>query len=127
LEKALAEKYVRRLNIKTPSLRQIVQNLSGGNQQKVILAKWLATQPKALLLDEPTRGIDVNAKREIYRLIDELTRAGLGIVMVSSELPEILAVSDRIIVMSEGRKTAEFSRAEANEEKIMKAALPGSV
>ena len=127
LERALAGKYIERLKIKTPSLSQIAQNLSGGNQQKIVLAKWLATAPKVLLLDEPTRGIDINAKKEIYRLIDELTQTGLGIVMVSSELPEILAISDRIMVMSEGRKTAEFSRAEANEEKILQAALPRSV
>jgi ribose transport system ATP-binding protein len=126
LEKGLVNKYVERLRIKTPSLAQVVQNLSGGNQQKVVLAKWLATEPKVLLLDEPTRGIDINAKEEIYALIDELTRAGLGIVMVSSELPEILAISDRIMVMSEGRKTGEFSRDEATEELVMKAALPRS-
>ena len=107
-------------------LGQIVRYLSGGNQQKVILAKWMATAPKVLLLDEPTRGIDVSAKREIYELIDELTHAGLGIVMASSELPEILAVSDRIMVMSEGRRTAEFDRRGATEEKILTAALPGS-
>jgi ribose transport system ATP-binding protein len=127
LESALANRFVDRLNIKTPSTRQTVRNLSGGNQQKVVLAKWLATKPKVLLLDEPTRGIDVGAKREIYRLVDELTCDGLGIVMVSSELPEILAIADRIMVMSEGRKTAEFHRSEATEERIIKAALPGSV
>ncbi|MHC4180179.1 MAG: sugar ABC transporter ATP-binding protein [Planctomycetota bacterium] len=127
LETALANRFVDRLDIKTPSTRQTVRNLSGGNQQKVVLAKWLATKPRVLLLDEPTRGIDVGAKREIYRLVDELTCDGLGIVMVSSELPEILAIADRIMVMSEGRKTAEFYRSEATEERIIKAALPGSV
>jgi len=126
LETTLAEEYAKRLRIKTPSTRQIVRNLSGGNQQKVILAKWMATDPKVLLLDEPTRGIDVRAKREIHELIDQLTCAGLGIVMVSSELPEILAVSNRILVMAEGRSTAEFDRAQANEEMILKAALPKS-
>ena len=115
---------MKRLRTKTPSVHQLVRNLSGGNQQKVVLSKWLATQPKVLLLDEPTRGIDINAKKEIYALLDELVASGLGVVMVSSELAEILAVADRIIVMSEGRKTAEFTRAEANEENIMKAALP---
>jgi ribose transport system ATP-binding protein len=120
----LAVGYVKRLRIKTPSIHQFARNLSGGNQQKVVLAKWLATQPKVLLLDEPTRGIDINAKKEIYTLMDELAAAGLGVVFVSSELPEILAVSDRILVMSEGRKTAEFERADANEENLMKAALP---
>src|SRR5690606_9128130 len=106
------------------SLGQVVRNLSGGNQQKVVLSKWMATDPKVLLLDEPTRGIDINAKREIYTLIDELAQAGLGVVMVSSELPEILAIADRIVVLSEGRKTAEFNRSEATEERILKAALP---
>jgi len=122
----LANAFVERLGIKTPSVRQKVRNLSGGNQQKVILAKWLATKPTVLLLDEPTRGIDVNAKREIYCLIDELTAQGLAVVLVSSELPEILGLSDRIMVMSEGRKTAEFLHREANEEVILKAALPRS-
>ena len=114
------------MRIKTPSGKQKTKNLSGGNQQKVILGKWLATQPKVLLLDEPTRGIDINAKREIYRLIDELTAQGLAVVMVSSELPEILGLCDRIMVMSEGKKTAEFSRTEATEEAILNAALPKS-
>jgi len=116
--------YLDRFRVKTPLLRQLICNLSGGNQQKVILAKWLATGPKALLLDEPTRGIDVNAKKEIYALIDELTRGGLAVVAVSSELPEILAISDRILVLSEGRKSAEFTRAEATQQNIMNAALP---
>jgi ribose transport system ATP-binding protein len=123
-ETDLVDSYVSRLRIKTPSNRQLTRFLSGGNQQKVVLAKWLATHPKVLLLDEPTRGIDVNAKREIYGLMDEAVASGLGVLLVSSELPEILAVADRILVMCEGHKTAEFSRSEANEENIMKAALP---
>jgi ABC-type sugar transport system ATPase subunit len=102
-----------------------VQKLSGGNQQKVVIAKWLATHPKILLLDEPTRGIDVGAKAEIYKLINELAGQGMGIVVVSSELPEILAVSDRILVLSESRMTAMLKREEAMEEIIMKAALQG--
>ena len=122
-EAELVQKYVQRLRIKTPSLAQAVQNLSGGNQQKVILAKWLATHPKVLLLDEPSRGIDINAKREIYTLIDELTKSGLGIVMVSSELPEILAVADRVLVLCEGKLTAEFAGEDATEEKILNAAI----
>jgi ribose transport system ATP-binding protein len=126
LETELAQDYVERLRIKTPSVQQVVENLSGGNQQKVVIAKWLATNPRILLLDEPTRGIDVNAKNEIYRLISELTQAGLAIVMVSSELPEIMAIADRIIVLSEGRQTAEFTLAQATEELIMKAAIPKS-
>lgn len=123
-ETEFVQGYVDRLRIKTPSVRQKVRNLSGGTQQKVVLAKWLATAPRVLLLDEPTRGIDVNAKREIYGLINELARAGMGIVLVSSELPEIMALADRVMVMCEGRKTAEFRRAEATEERIMEAALP---
>jgi ribose transport system ATP-binding protein len=126
LETRLADEYVRRLGIKIASLSQAVRTLSGGNQQKVILARWLASEAAVLLLDEPTRGIDVKAKRGIYELIGELTATGLGVVMVSSELPEILGVADRIMVMSEGRKTAEFSRAEATEEKIMHTAVPRS-
>lgn len=125
LERELVGNYVNRLRVKTPSIEQLIVNLSGGNQQKVVLAKWLATEPKVLLLDEPTRGIDINAKKEIYALIDELAQSGLGVVMVSSELPEILGIADRILVLCEGRKTAEFSRAEATEEKLVKAALPG--
>ena len=123
LERALTGEYVSRLKIKATSARQPVKNLSGGNQQKVVIAKWLATKPKVLLLDEPTRGIDVNAKNEIYKLISELATAGLAIVMISSELPEIMTIADRIIVLSEGRETAEFARAEATKESILKAAL----
>ena len=124
LENGLARDYVGRLRIKTPSVRQTVENLSGGNQQKVVIAKWLATDPRVLLLDEPTRGIDVNAKNEIYRLISDLAGAGMAIVMVSSELPEIMAIADRIIVLSEGGQTAEFKSSQATEESIMKAAIP---
>ncbi len=123
-EAAYIRPYIERFRVKTPSLTERIVNLSGGNQQKVILAKWLATGPKILLLDEPTRGIDVNAKREIYAFIDELARNGLGLIVVSSELPEILALSDRVLVMCEGRKTAEFARAAATPEKILAAALP---
>ena len=123
-ESAYITPYIDRFRVKTPSLAQLIVNLSGGNQQKVILAKWLATNPKILLLDEPTRGIDVNAKREIYTFIDELARNGLGLIVVSSELPEILALSDRILVMCEGRKTAEILRADATPEKVLTAAFP---
>jgi ribose transport system ATP-binding protein len=110
--------------VKTPSLNELVRNLSGGNQQKVVVAKWLATGPKVLLLDEPTRGIDVKAKREIYALVDELARCGLGIVIASSDLPEILAVADRILVLADGQVTAQLTRGEATEENLLKAALP---
>ena len=123
-EAAHVSPFINRFRVKTPSLAQKIRNLSGGNQQKVILAKWLAARPKVLLLDEPTRGIDVNAKREIYAFIDELAQAGLGVLVVSSELLEVLALADTILVMCEGRKTAEFSRAEATAEKILAAALP---
>jgi ABC-type sugar transport system ATPase subunit len=123
-EQQLAGEYATRLRLKTPSVNQRVRNLSGGNQQKVVLSKWLATNPRVLLLDEPTRGIDINSKREIYALIDELAQTGLAIVMVSSELPEILAMADRIVVLSEGRMTAEMTRQQATEELILKAALP---
>ena len=105
-----------------PARRRLVTSLSGGNQQKCILARWLMIEPKVLLLDEPTRGIDVGAKAEIYTLIRELVRHGMAIIMTSSELPELLTVSDRIMVLCEGRKTAELTRAEANEERIMHAA-----
>ncbi|MDP9173517.1 MAG: sugar ABC transporter ATP-binding protein [Planctomycetota bacterium] len=123
-EETLVGGAIERFRVKTPSLRQAVRNLSGGNQQKVILAKWLATNPQLLLLDEPTRGIDINAKREIYILIDELKRSGLAVLLVSSELPEIMAISDRILVMCEGENTAEFAAGRATEERIMSAALP---
>jgi ribose transport system ATP-binding protein len=126
-EKALADRYMQRLRIKAPSVWEAVKNLSGGNQQKVVIAKWLATNPKVILMDEPTRGIDVNAKNEIYNLISELARNGIGIVVVSSELPEIIAISDRIIVLSEGKKTVELNRDEISEEIIINAALPQTI
>jgi ribose transport system ATP-binding protein len=125
-EHDLVGRYVESLHIRTPTLQQAVRHLSGGNQQKVVLAKWLATEPKVLLLDEPTRGIDINAKKEIYALVDELACSGLAVVMVSSELPEILAIADRILVLAEGRVTAEFARGAATEEAILQAALPDS-
>lgn len=124
-EREYVEPFVERFRVKTPSLRERIQNLSGGNQQKVILAKWLATAPTVLMLDEPTRGIDVQAKSEIYELINELTGEGLAIVVVSSELPEVMTISDRILVLCEGRATEEFDRENAKEEAIMHAALPG--
>ena len=110
---------IRRLNIKTPTMDQIINNLSGGNQQKVLIARWLLAQPKILILDEPTRGIDVGAKAEIYRLISELANRGVAIIMVSSELPEILGMSDRIMVMHGGRITGILDKEEANQETIL--------
>lgn len=123
-ERRLAQRYVDLLRVKTPSLGQAVRNLSGGNQQKVVLAKWLATDPRVLLLDEPTRGVDVGAKQEIHGLIRELAADGLAVVMASSEMPEILSVADRILVLNEGRVTAEFARGQATEELLLRAALP---
>jgi ribose transport system ATP-binding protein len=122
-ELELAHKYIKALKIKTPSEKQMVKNLSGGNQQKIVIAKCLATRPKVLMLDEPTRGIDINAKNEIYKLIAELAASGLGIIMVSSELPEIMAVADRILVMADGTITAAFNAGDATEDNILKAAI----
>lgn len=123
LETQLAKNYIEALKIKTPSETQLAKNLSGGNQQKVVLSKWLATKPKVLFLDEPTRGIDVNAKNEIYHVIHDLAKDGIGIIVVSSELPEIMAISDRILVLSDSGITGEFNQNNANEEAIMKAAI----
>jgi inositol transport system ATP-binding protein len=110
------------MRIKTPSLMEIIRNLSGGNQQKVLISRWLLTEPDLLILDEPTRGIDVGAKSEIYRLMTEFVRSGKAIIMISSELPEVLGMSDRIMVMHEGDKVGELSRGEATQEKILQMA-----
>jgi ribose transport system ATP-binding protein len=125
-EREVARKYVADLTVKTPSIEQTVQNLSGGNQQKVVLAKWLFTDSKVLIFDEPTRGIDVGAKTEIYQLMNALAKRGCAIIMISSELPEVLGMSDRILVMHEGRITGELSREEATQEKIMHLATGGA-
>jgi ribose transport system ATP-binding protein len=117
--------YIRKLNIRTPSLEQLLRNLSGGNQQKVVVAKWLIRNCDILIFDEPTRGIDVGAKSEIYALMNSLTREGKSIIMISSELPEILRMSDRIIVMSEGRLTGELPIEKASQEAIMDYATMG--
>jgi ribose transport system ATP-binding protein len=124
-EKSVAVRFVEDLMIKTPSIEQQVQNLSGGNQQKVVLAKWLFTQSRVLIFDEPTRGIDVGSKVEIYQLMNRLAANGVAIIMISSELPEILGMSDRILVMHEGRIVGELSREEATQEKIMWLATGG--
>lgn len=121
-ERKTGEKAKVDLKVKANSVDTIVGTLSGGNQQKVVLAKWLVTNPKILFLDEPTRGIDVGAKQEIYANINELAKKGLAIVLVSSELPEVLGMSDRVIVLHEGQVTGEFTRAEATPEKVMAAA-----
>jgi len=123
LERRVIADYATRLRVRTPSLDQEIGKLSGGNQQKVVLARWLAAKPRVLMLDEPTRGIDVGAKAEIYRLIDELANEGLGIVLISSELPEILGLCDRIYVMQAGRITGELTGAEATEEKVLAFAM----
>jgi rhamnose transport system ATP-binding protein len=119
----LAARFVEALQIKVASIDRPVRLLSGGNQQRVVIAKWLATDPRILILDEPTQGIDVGAKGEIYRLISELLGKGLGILMVSSDLPEVVAVADRILVMRRGRIVAEFDHAQATEELVARAAL----
>jgi ABC-type sugar transport system ATPase subunit len=113
------------LQVKTASLETRITSLSGGNQQKCIIGRWLLTKPKVLLLDDPTRGIDVGAKAELYRLMDQFCRTGLGIIITSSELPELLTVSDRILVLNEGRLKGAFLRADATEQKIMEAATGG--
>lgn len=121
-EITIATHYREALTIKTPSIEQIIGNLSGGNQQKVSVAKWLFTEPKVLILDEPTRGIDVGAKFEIYTIINKLIEQGMSIIMISSELPEVISMSDRIYVMSEGQITGELDAADATQDKIMEMA-----
>ncbi len=121
-DKSLSEKYIQELSIKTPSMEQLTKNLSGGNQQKVVLAKSLAGNSDIILFDEPTRGIDVGAKKEIYVLMNELARQGMAIIMISSEMEELLGMSDRILVMHEGELTGELSKEEATQEKILKLA-----
>ena len=113
------------MKLKAPNLDVEVGKLSGGNQQKVVLSKWIMNNPKLLILDEPTRGIDVGAKYEIYKIMNELVQQGVGIVLISSELPEVLGMSDRILVMCEGEITGEFTREEATQEKIMVCATGG--
>lgn len=121
-----AETNIQQLHIKTPSVHTLVRGLSGGNQQKVVIAKWLETSVDIFIMDEPTRGLDVGAKLEVYQIINQLTKAGKAVLMVSSELPEVIGMSDRIIVMHEGRIAGEFSREEAGQEVIMKAASGGA-
>jgi ribose transport system ATP-binding protein len=126
-ENALVKKMIQDLRIKTPNANFIVVNMSGGNQQKVILARWLSVDTRILIMDEPTRGIDVGSKAEIYQIMDELTKRGVGIIMISSELPEVLGMSDRVMVMREGTIVGQLARAEANEEAIMKFAVGGDL
>jgi ribose transport system ATP-binding protein len=121
-EEETTREYIKQLDIRTPGPEQIVQNLSGGNQQKVVLAKWLLGNAKVFLFDEPTRGIDVGAKAEIYNLMIKLASGGAGIVMVSSELPEVLGMSHRILVIRGGRIVREFDRAQATPDAVIAAA-----
>ena len=122
-ENELSNKYIKELGIKAPDGDFMVDNLSGGNQQKVSVSKALALQPEVLILDEPTRGVDVNSKAEIYKIISDLTRKGFTILMVSSELPELIGMCDRIYVMREGAIAGYFDREEVTQEKILKIAL----
>ncbi len=124
-EEQLGRDVVARFGVRTAGIEQVVNKLSGGNQQKIVLGKWLAAKPKVLILDEPTRGIDVGAKAEIHRLMSELARQGLAIIMISSELPEVLGMSDRVLTMREGRLVAEFPRAEATQERVAGAMMGG--
>ena len=124
-ELEIGNSWIDRLNIRTPSAGTVIQDLSGGNQQKVVLAKWLETNPRILILNEPTRGIDVGAKAEIYSIIDDLCHKGLGIIMISSEMQEVISMSDRILVMSEGRITGEVTAEEATQEELMRLAVGG--
>lgn len=122
-ERDSARQWVDRLSIKTPSINTDAESLSGGNQQKVVLAKWMLTDPKILIMNEPTRGIDVGAKVEVYKLMEEFCERGLGIIMISSELPEIIAIADRILTVHEGRITAEFENSKFSQEDLLMAAL----
>jgi len=114
--------YVRSLGIKTPSIEQQVVNLSGGNQQKVAIAKWVARRPQILIVDEPTRGIDIGAKAEVHALLEQLASQGMAIIVVSSDLPEVVAISDRVVVIKEGRIGGILARQDADEERVMQAA-----
>ena len=118
----LAEESIERLSIKTPSIRTPMNSLSGGNQQKVLFARWLLTEPEVLLLDEPTRGIDVGAKYEIYTIMADLAAQGKCVVMISSEMPELIGMADRVMVMCEGKKAGELEGDAINEEEIMRLA-----
>jgi ribose transport system ATP-binding protein len=124
-ENALADDVVRQLSVRCAGIDQVVSTLSGGNQQKIVIGKWLAIEPRILLLDEPTRGIDVGAKQEIYELIFKLAEQGLGIVVVTSEMPELLLLSDRVLVMCEGHQTGLLQRGNATQETVMRVAAPG--
>jgi L-arabinose transport system ATP-binding protein len=122
-ERRLAERYVQDLAIRTPSVDQNAMYLSGGNQQRVVIAKWLATKPKILIVDEPTRGVDIGAKAELHALLRDLAAEGMAILMISSDMPEVLTVSDRILVMHQGRLAGELSAENATQEAVMSFAM----
>src|SRR5262249_38751992 len=122
-ELALARRFCERLELKAANFAQPVGDLSGGNQQKVVLAKWLATEPKVIVIDEPTKGIDIGSKAAVHQFIGELVLQGLAVIMVSSELPEVLGMADRIVVMHQGRIRREFARADATTERVAAAAM----
>jgi rhamnose transport system ATP-binding protein len=126
-ERRLADDWAGRLQLRYGRMSSPVSTLSGGNQQKVVLAKWLARQPSVLIIDEPTRGIDVGTKAEVHRLLDQLVADGVAVLMISSELPEVLGMADRVLVLREGKLVAEFPRAEATEDSIMRAATGQAV
>jgi ABC-type sugar transport system ATPase subunit len=121
-ERQLARDSISQLGVKTNGTEAMITSLSGGNQQKCIIARWLRTNPKVLLLDDPTRGVDVGAKAELYKLIDQLCRAGLGLIVTSSELPELITLCDRVLVLCEGRLTGELKRGELTEQRMMELA-----
>ena len=121
-ERNLAQHYIEALSVRTPSMEQKVVNLSGGNQQKVVLAKWLALNPRVLIVDEPTRGIDIGAKAEVHSLLSQLAASGVAVLMISSELPEVIRMSDRVYVMREGKISGVIDRNEATEERVMELA-----
>ena len=124
-EKKMTEDAIKDFSIKCSGESQHVESLSGGNQQKVVFAKWVTTDPKILILDEPTRGVDVGAKKEIYDIMNELTKNGVSIIMISSELPEIIGMSDRVVVLHEGKSVGIVEGSDINEEKIMNLATRG--
>ncbi|MEC3981322.1 sugar ABC transporter ATP-binding protein [Amycolatopsis sp. H20-H5] len=126
-ERELVGEYLRELSVRTPSMEQEIRKLSGGNQQKAVLARWLARRPKLLILDEPTRGVDVGAKAEIYRIIDGLAAEGIALLVISSDLPEVLGLADRIVVMRAGHVAGEVSRADATEERVLTLAIPETI
>jgi ribose transport system ATP-binding protein len=125
-EETLARTLISDLKVKTANTAVAAQTLSGGNQQKLVIGKWLATKPRVLILDEPTRGVDVGAKAEIYKLIRKLAEEGLAVLVISSDLPEVLLLSDRILIMKAGQIAGEFKRHEATQEKVLAMAMPGA-